>query len=351
MGRLRAGCPLVAVVLAAVAGCSTRYIYVDSRGVQHESSRPIGFREVVTDDLRPDPTNPTVLAGTWRGYGNWSADVPSTRLQLGVNDGTGLVNHYVSPSHVSWSDGDRTGRSGFSIAREAGTFTFDRHGSDGAPAGTVRFASDRAYASAMAETFGGEFPPERVLRLALTDVSLSYARAVHGATVRPTVEDDQVLRLRRSGIDADYCAALRKAGFTLEPEQIVSLRRAGIDADYARDVRAAGYGTVIDQIVSLRRAGIDADYLSGFASAGYRFTSEDVIKLRRAGIDPAFAAELRKGGYDMNADDLIRLRRAGVDAQYAVALQSPPREPLTADEIVHLRRRGVDAETVRKLRR
>ena len=372
---------VVVVGASALAGCMrTRYVYVDSAGVTHESNRPLNERDVEITDLRPDPDDDSALRGTWTGRGNWTADVPPRHLRITLktltDDVTRTVTHYVTPSSLTWSGGDRSGRAGFALSREAGTFTFDVTTS-GAPRGDVRFTPNAPYLATMRELFNRDFNPAQTLDLAMIGLELSYVRKVHGALDRPSLEDvimlrrggvdadyviglhkagygfdaGDVLSLRRAGVGVDYCVDMRKAGFTLPAGEIITLRRAGVDAEFAAGVKDSGYGTKVDEIITLRRAGVGVDYMKRFRVAGYGFGSSDMITLRRAGVSADYAAALRKGGYDLPADQLITLRRAGVDADYAIALTAPPRENLTVDEIVTLRRRGIDAETVRKLRR
>ncbi len=373
---------LLAACSPAVIGCTkTRYVYVAQDGARHESSQPRHHREIEVTNLQPDPANPSMLSGLWTGYGNWGGDDPprhlSIKLTTTTEHGTRSISHYTNASNITWSHGHGDGRAGFAIAREPGTLAFDRADSDGPPRGAVRFTPNEAYVAAMGELFARTFSTAQVLDLAIMDLPLDYAREIHAAVDQATVEDvmalrrggvdvdyarglrkggyalraPEVLRLRRAGVDPDYCADLRKSGFMLSADEIITLRRAGIDSDFAAGVKAAGYGKEIDEIVTLRRAGIDADYLNDFKSAGYGFTSDDMIKLRRSGIDADYAGDLRKGGYDLSADEMIQLRRSGVDAEYAVALALPPKENLTVEEIIQLRRRGIDAATIRKLRR
>jgi hypothetical protein len=373
---------LIIVGASALVGCMrTRYVYVDSAGVTHESNRPLNERDIEIAELRADPDNGSALRGTWTGRGNWTADVPPHHLRITLktvtDDGTRTATHYVTPSSLTWRGGDRSGRAGFALSREAGTFTFDVSASHAPLKGEVRFTPNAPYLATIRKLFNREFTPAQTLDLAMIGLELSYVRKVHGALDHPSLEDvvmlrrgavdadyvtglhkagygfdaGDVLSLRRAGVGVDYCVELRKAGFTLPAGEIIALRRAGVSSEFAAGVKESGYGTRVDEIITLRRAGIDVDYLKSFRVAGYGFGSDDMITLRRAGVGADYAAALRKGGYDLPADQLITLRRAGVDADYAIALTAPPRENLTVDEIVTLRRRGIDAETVRKLRR
>ena len=89
---------VIVIGASALVGCMrTRYVYVDSAGVRHESDRPLNERDIEIADLRPDPDDASLLRGTWTGHGNWSADVPAPPPANHAEDGHGRRDTYSHP--------------------------------------------------------------------------------------------------------------------------------------------------------------------------------------------------------------------------------------------------------------
>ena len=63
----------------------------------------------------------------------------------------------------------------------------------------------------------------------------------------------------------------------------------------------------------MRIHGVDADYIAGLRKAGYDgLTVEDLIKTRIHGATPAYVAEFRNAGYTgLTIEDLVRTRIHG----------------------------------------
>jgi hypothetical protein len=69
------------------------------------------------------------------------------------------------------------------------------------------------------------------------------------------------------------------------------------------------------ELVRLRNSGVSADYVQAWRQAGFNCSSEDLIRLRNNGVPSDFAAAVQvKGRKPLSVDTLIRLRNRGVTA-------------------------------------
>jgi len=181
------------------------------------------------------------------------------------------------------------------LTRDAGTFVFEGSFKNGDGAGQFTFTPNRAYlaslrAIGMPWDFSDDKPEsDQALSLAMTDLSLAYARTMHQLYPDASVRD-----IRRA------------RGADVTPEYIASMRAVGMEVTDLHDAaRLAGSGVTPDYIRSLRAAGVDVS------------TAHDARRLRDAGVTPKMIAELADAGYkNLSARDLVRLANAGVDGQY-----------------------------------
>lgn len=349
--------------------------------------------------------------------------VPAT-WEIRPAGGTGLVHFRLTEGNSSYGSTIRldrlvgvdpallargVGPVYFSIARDAGTFTFEGFVRDGAGAGTYTFAPSASYAAELVkrgleqpkisdqrllarQDIGLDFLDELgkqgyprptiadLIRLAQHGVDLVYLREMGGLGYRVqgldalvTLRDhgvtpefvrglekhgfsrlspDDLRRVRDHGVDAEYIDQLAQFGITPQTlDVLVAARDHGIDADYVRDMRALGQSLTLDELKRTRDHGVDPEYIRGMSELGYQRLSLDaLIDARNHGIDPEYVRDMRALGYPLTLDELKQARNHGVDGDYIRGMSALGYQHQSLDALIRLRNHGVDPDYVRALK-
>ncbi len=181
------------------------------------------------------------------------------------------------------------------IARDAGTFVLEGTFKNGDGAGQFTFTPKPNYIASL-RGLGVEWDlpedkpeAEQAMTLAITDLSIAYARTMHQLFPDASIRDIR----RARGVD-------------VTPESIAALRQAGLEiADLHEAARLAGVEVTPEYIRSMRAAGVDIR------------TAHDAVRLRGVDVTPKFVAELADAGYkNLSVRDLVRMAAVGVNGTF-----------------------------------
>ncbi len=193
----------------------------------------------------------------------------------------------------------------------------------------------------------------QIIRLAGVGVTPDFIASMRAA-FGPDLSAEDMIRLRGVGVSPDWLAKLRSAGYTdLSAEDAVRAKGVGIDPEFAASMRSA-FGTrfKINELVRLRGVGVTPDYVAAIRAAGYdQASANDIVRLRGVGVDVAYLHALQASGIrDLAIEDLVRLRGVGVDPEYIAAMKSLGLGSLGKEDLVRLRGVGVDPAWVAEIR-
>ncbi|MEM1127019.1 MAG: M56 family metallopeptidase [Bacteroidota bacterium] len=164
----------------------------------------------------------------------------------------------------------------------------------------------------------------------------------------------EVTRFARYGVDLDLIRRLQAEGYvTDDAEALVDVAKHGVSASLIDALRASGYTPPdLDTVVDLSKYGVDAAFLTDLRETGYGSVAlDEVIRFSKYGVCTSFITGLQARGYDgLSPDDLIDARKYGVDLEMIDSLRQAELTDLTVDELVELRKYGVDADYVREVR-
>lgn len=193
------------------------------------------------------------LNTTRHPFGNWG-------MNHDISDFAGLTRAQVdSQAQVPVE---------FQLRRDAGTVAFEGTFRRGFGAGQLTFTPNRAFANSLREIgFTLEkSDDEELFKLALMDLSIAYAREMHG--IFPDA-------------DARELAKLRAVDVT--PQWLRDMRGAGVSITNARDAR------------KLAGVGVTPKFIRELADAGYKNLSiRDLTRLAAVGVDDKFIREMSK---------------------------------------------------------
>jgi len=249
----------------------------------------------------------------------------------------------------------------FSLEREAGRVEFEGVFRARKGKGRFTFLAQPAYLEKLQE-LGVEDAPrdrhdrsapqeERLLALALHDVSTDYIRALIAEGYHETLE--QYLAMRIFDITPDHIRAMQElTAKRLTADELVATRVHGITPEFAREMRESGLDLSFDQLLACRIHGVTPEFREEVEQLGYRVSFEELLAFRIHGVTPEWIAELRELGYEhLDADELVSTRIFGVTAEFIRSVEAAGHGHLPMSELVEMRIHGVDADDMPRRRR
>lgn len=218
----------------------------------------------------PGAMQDRAASGSGRFAGRWTADLRSgwkggdgPRVQLSLRSADGDERFGFGVRLAELDGLPAAARDGavssvtFRLVREAGTFTLRGAFDDGRGAGDYAFEPEARYAAAMAALGYRDLPREGQMRLALLDVTTTFAREIRDAG-QSAVPLDDLVRFRIHGVTGGNIRDLAALGYRqLDADTLVRLRIHGATPERIRGLHQAGLrGVLADDLVRLRIHGV-----------------------------------------------------------------------------------------------
>lgn len=162
----------------------------------------------------------------------------------------------------------------FTLARDAGTLSFEGRFDQGEGVGRYGFTSSPDFAAALRKLGYGGLDDEKLYSLALHDVSRAFIADLDALGYEKVPLDDLV-NLRIHGASPAFIHELAALGMPHLPvDDLVNLRIHGATPDFIRELKALGYERVpLDDLVNMRIHGVTADFIRGLQGQGMRGAS------------------------------------------------------------------------------
>ncbi len=212
---------------------------------------------------------------------------------------------------------------------------------------------DWAYEAAFLQAIGDTLTIEQLIRLRRYGVDADFIRELKALGYTDLSVGD-LISLAKYGAHPGYIRAMQAAGFTgATLEDFSRMAKYGLDAAFAEAVRQAGYtGASTDDLITLSKYGAGPDFIAQMRAAGLTNLSlDDLVSLSKYGVDPDFMAQMNQLGYaNLSVDDLVALSKYGVDAGTVAALRQAGYANLSVDDLVALSKYGVDAAFLREMK-
>jgi hypothetical protein len=235
----------------------------------------------------------------------------------------------------------------FQLAREAGTISFEGTFKSGDGAGQWTFAPNRDYISTL-RSLNVDFEldegtdEEKLMTLAMLDVSTAYIRSMQAIGYRETLEKFVSMRIFK--VTPELVAELRQLGFDhLSADDLVSTRVHKVTPDYIRQMRAAGWNLSLDDLMSSRIHKATPEFAAEMKKLGYDLDFEDLINFRIHKVTPEFINDLRELGYkNVSADDLVEMRIFKVTPEYIRELKAAGYSGIPVKKLVEMKMMKID---------
>jgi len=196
-----------------------------------------------------------------------------------------------------------------------------------------------------------------------------------------SLSDDELLELRRYGVDSEFLASLNSLGYKKASlDDLIGLKIHGVYAGYISTMNSLfGRQLSLDELTSLRIHGVTPEFVKGFREAGYQDISADSAQSlrihgatpemaaewgkllgRRPSLDeltaarihgatPEYAREMKTLGVDADLDSLVSMRIHGVTPDFVKAMKALGYARISADDATSLRIHGVTPEFAREV--
>lgn len=246
----------------------------------------------------------------------------------------------------------------FSLQREAGTIRFEGTFRNGSGGGGFEFTANPAYLDALrgmgvavsGGRHGGGSADERLLSLAMLDVSTDFIRSMKAIGYDESLDDYIAMRIFH--VDPDLVADFQKLGMRPSADQLVASQIHGATPEFIGRMRDLGLGNLhLDDYVAFRIHGVSPDFVKELADLGYRdLDGDDLVAFRIHGVSPEFVRQLAELGYrDLSADDLVAFRIHGVSADFIKDLAELGYRDVRSDDLIAFRIHGVTPKFIRDL--
>lgn len=136
----------------------------------------------------------------------------------------------------------------FKIARDAGDFEFEGHANASEGEGHFVFNPD--------DDFIEDVTLEQLWAMTLLDVSHEFVRNLHGIGLTRQPKPDQLIAMRRYGVDPDFILELKRLGYAKPSvENLILLRKNGVTIEEARRMKAERPGISMEELARTKTRG------------------------------------------------------------------------------------------------
>ena len=245
----------------------------------------------------------------------------------------------------------------FKLERDAGTFFFEGEveadGNDYYGEGECHFRSNPDYIDKM-DDLGYRVRSRRdAFKLALLDVSLSFAQGIKDAGY-DRLSLDRLVEMRIHGATPDFINELDRLGYRgLSPSKLVEMRIHRATVEYIEELRNLGYSDLDpDELVEMRIHRVDPEYIRELGDLGMRHLSPSkLVEMSIHRVTASYVRELSELGYNnLKPDKLVEMSIHRVDPSYVRELTELGLDDLAPSKLVEMRIHRVEPSYIKSLK-
>lgn len=191
--------------------------------------------------------------------GRWTIDVPAgaDKARLQLQQGNDSLSVHVPLAQFTGLNASalrsEVSNTGFQLARDTGTFTFNGSFQSGRGSGEWSFKGNSAFVSDMRKHGYDQLTEENLYRLALNNITASYIGELAQAGYR-NLPVNALISLYSNNVRADYINGLAATGYAkLSPNDLIALKSNGVTETYIKSLQGRGHKNLsVQQILSIR---------------------------------------------------------------------------------------------------
>lgn len=199
-----------------------------------------------------------------------------------------------------------------------------------------------------------ELPDIHIPPIHIGDMEFDFDMEPGADTSIDSLTIDQLIELRKYGVDAEFIQAIRTLGFQdVTYRQLLQAAKYGADERYITRMREAGYdGLELLAYARMSKYGVDPDFLASMERAGYSdLSAEELIDMSKYGVDEALVARLTAAGFDdLGVSDIIDASKYGVSSELIESLASAGYDDFSFREVIDASKYGVDGRLIASMR-
>lgn len=175
-----------------------------------------------------------------------------------------------------------------------------------------------------------------------------------GDTPMDSLSIDQIIKLRKYGVDADFIRDLKALGFSsVTYNELIQLSKYGAHPRYIKSMRDAGYdGLEMMDYAQMSKYGVNPRMVSALAEAGYgNLDAEDLVRMSKYGVNNNLIETLEQYGFDdVSIDELVAAAKYGVDRGLIEGIAEAGLDGFSVEDLVQMSKYGVNKSHIEMLR-
>jgi hypothetical protein len=319
--------------------------------------------------------------------GDWFATIKGNTVEINFKSNeTDNSSSTFKLSELANIPRDKQGT--FTLAREAGTMSFDGKFEGNKGMGTYKFIPNKEYSAAMLKegvvikkdidlivffminikvsyvqmlkkngyTY---IDKDQLIPLAALNIDEAYITSIK--QVLPDIDLDNLVPFKSLDIDKAFIEEIRKAGYKdVSPGKLIALKSQGIDGKYITDVRNSNKedkgdnnknsDDEDDDIIAFKALNVDQEYINSFKKLGYNnISNSDLIAMKSLNVTPEYISGFQKAGYkDIQADDLIAMKSLNVTPEYVTEFQKAGYKKINPSDLVALKSQNITPDLMQQ---
>ncbi|TPG45215.1 M56 family metallopeptidase [Flavobacterium pectinovorum] len=319
--------------------------------------------------------------------GDWFATIKGNTVEINFKSNeTDNSSSTFQLSELANIPRDKQGT--FTLAREAGTMSFDGKFEGNKGMGTYKFIPNKEYSAAMLKegvvikkdidlivffminikvsyvqmlkkngyTY---IDKDQLIPLAALNIDEAYITSIK--QVLPDIDLDNLVPFKSLDIDKAFIEEIRKAGYKdVSPGKLIALKSQGIDGKYITDVRNSNKedkgdnnknsDDEDDDIIAFKALNVDQEYINSFKKLGYNnISNSDLIAMKSLNVTPEYISGFQKAGYkDIQADDLIAMKSLNVTPEYVTEFQKAGYKKINPSDLVALKSQNITPDLMQQ---
>lgn len=265
------------------------------------------------------PASMQPLSGSWQ----LTRDAQTHRIQLhlwldeaGQRSSWNDFGHFTADA-LGLSDAKIDGapaQARFSLARDAGTFTFSGVVGDGRGTGPFTFTPNQTFVQGIAQRGLAVNGTREVMTAAIVDLTLPYVDSIR-ATGYADLSYERYVAFRALGVTPQSIAEMQSLFGRISSDQMLSATAMRISRAYVDELRSMDIGPVtVERAITFKALKIDKAYVAELARMGYaNLTPDNIVTFKAMHIDEAYINHLAAHGLKhLSAEQLIEMKAAGL---------------------------------------
>jgi len=148
---------------------------------------------------------------------------------------------------------------------------------------------------------------------------------------------DAIIASKAVGLDPQYIAEMRAAGFDGSIDDLTGARAVGVTPEFARQMRQFDPDVDLDTVTGAKATGMDPAYFGEMRQLFPDLSLDDAVGMHAVGVTSEFARQMHRLFPHASADDLQGMAAVGVTPAYVNEMRKQGMKASDPDEVIESR--------------